>query len=206
MVEQYKQLDAFWRQADENGISNLRKTENAKVIRRLASTDKNKSYEASDGGIPQDGPLGMVVVDGKLIGFGIHIFNKDVYPLQSFEIYLRGCDLVGDLDLSNCTDMVFVDVYNNRISSVQVQNMPSLRILGLQNNKIAVLDPTELPACQGIDVGKNCLERLDVSMNTELVELYVNDNHLTEISLANNPKLKYFYCHNNGIKELDTRR
>ena len=205
MSEQFKQLDCFWYKEDENGITNLEKTKNAKVIRRVASTDKSMSFEEAKEHIDTEYPTGMVVEDGKLIGLGIHIFNEDVYPLQSFEIYLRGCDLTGDLNLSDFTDMVFVDVYNNRISSVNVKNMPSRRILGLQNNQIENLNPEDLIACQGIDVGKNCLKSMDVSNNKELVELYVNDNQLAEINLSNNSKLKYFYCHNNNIKMLDTR-
>ena len=201
-------METFFAQADEEGISNAEKAEQRHhVIRRLQSTPKDKSYEDSGAEAQQgaDGlPIGVVEVDGKLVGFGIHILNEDVYPLQSFEIYLRGCDLVGDVDLSGCADMVFVDLYRNRISSVEVSGMPSLRILGLQGNEISALDPTELPACQGIDIGMNRLGSIDVSCNPELVELYVNDNCLTELDTSHNGKLKYLRCQNNGITSLDT--
>ena len=198
----------FFSQVDEAGISNVEKAETRRhVIRRVATTSKDKSYEDADGVIDNraDGlPIGVVEVDGKLAGLGIHILNEDVYPLQSFEIYLRDCDLVGRLDLSDCVDMVFVDLYRNRISSIDVSNMPSLRILGLQGNQIAALDPRELPACQGIDIGMNRLESIDVSRNPELVELYVNDNRLTSLDTSHNAKLKYLRCQNNALTELDT--
>ena len=205
-------VEAFFSQVDEQGISNARKAkERHQVIRRVPTTPKDQSYEAAQSGDdaaePGDGadlPVGVVEVGGKLIGFGIHILNEDVYPLQSFEIYLRGCDLVGDLDLSGCADIVFVDVYRNRISSVELADMPSLRILGLQGNQIEVLDPTGLPACQGIDAGINRLRSIDVSRNPELVELYVNDNCLTSLDTSCNAKLKYLRLQNNGITELDT--
>ena len=195
-------INDFLDHCDENGISNSRKVyERQHIIRRIASTDQRKSFE--DGADAYHS--GIVMEDGKLIGFGIHIFNEDIYPLQSFEIYLRGCDLTGMLDLSDCEDLLFVDLYHNRISGVELRNLPKLRILGLQDNRLMELYPDELPSCQGIDVGKNCLSKLDVSRNPELVELYVNDNRLTRIDLSSNPKLKYFYCHNNAITELDTR-
>ncbi len=206
-------IDAFFAQTDEQGVTNAQKAkERHKVIRRVPTTPKDKSFEAADdaadaasGHGGADGlPIGVVEVDGKLVGFGIHILNEDVYPLQSFEIYLRGCDLVGDLDLSNCTDVVFVDVYRNRISSVEVANMPALRILGLQGNQIEALDPTELPACQGIDIGMNRLASIDVSRNPELVELYVNDNRLTSLDTSHNAKLKYLRVQNNALAEIDT--
>jgi hypothetical protein len=207
-VKEYeeRQILSFYDEKDENGITNREKVATrARVIRRIATTSRNKSFEEAETG-EADGrfPLGVVVEDGRLIGLGIHIFNEDVYPLQSFEIYLRGCDLVGHLELSGCDDMVFLDLYNNRVSSVELGSMASLRILGLQNNEIESLDPRGLPACQGIDAGQNRLSRLDVSENHELVELYVNDNDLSEIDLSQNRKLKYFYCHNNRIRILDT--
>ena len=200
-----KNILAFFAEKDGNGVSNAEKAKSlSKIIRRVATTDKSKSFEEAEGVEESEYPLGMVVENDRLIGLGIHIFNEDVYPLQSFEIYLRGCDLTGHLDLSECKDMVFLDLYNNRIKSVTVGEMPAMRILGLQNNEIDSLDVRGLPVCQGIDAGKNNIGSIDVSHNTELVELYINDNRFTEIDLSHNPKLKYFYCHNNGITELDT--
>lgn len=199
-------MQAFFAQADENGITNADKArELHHVIRRVASTPKDKSFEDASETAPQaEGmPIGVVEVGGRLVGLGIHILNEDVYPLQSFEIYLRGCDLVGHLDLSGCEDMVFVDLYNNRISSIDLRDMPALRILGLQGNQIAALDPTGLPVCQGIDAGRNLIESIDVSANPELVELYVNDNRLTALDTHENPTLKYLRCQNNRIGELD---
>lgn len=200
-------LRAFFSQTDENGETNAQKAGRLhKTIRRIQSTPKDRSYEEAAGASRQTGewPVGVVEIDGKLVGLGIHILNEDVYPLQSFEIYLRGCDLVGHLDLSGCVDVVFVDLYRNRLSSVDVADMPSLRILGLQDNGILTLDPTGLPACQGIDAGMNMLSEIDVSHNPELVELYVNDNRIEQLDTSCNPKLKYLRCQNNRLRELDT--
>ena len=194
-------FQTFYDQTDERGVSNRDKlAQRQHIIRMVDTTAKDKSFEAAEG--RHDG---VVIMDGKLIGFGIHIFNEDIYPLQSFEIYLRNCDLVGRLDLSGCGDLLFVDVYHNRLSAVDVSGAGALRILGLQDNQIEALDVRDLCACQGIDAGMNRLSELDVSQNSELVELYVNDNRLTAIDLSSCPKLKYFYCHNNDIEVLDTR-
>lgn len=193
----------FFEYEDENGIANLDKIrERQKIIRRVETTDKNKSFEDSE---DQEFHQGFVTENGKLTGFGIHIYNEDVYPLQSFEIYLRNCDLQGSLDLSSCRDMVFLDVYHNKISGVETGFMPAMRIFGIQDNLIETLNVKGMPACQGIDAGCNHLKELNVSKNHELVELYINDNCFTEIDLSHNHKLKYFYCHNNRITELDTR-
>lgn len=204
--EEIGKLHAFFAEKDAEGVSNLEKASTrSKILRRVATTSKDKSVEdARPDAEASAYPVGVVVENGKLIGLGIHIFNEDVYPLQSFEIYLRGCDLCGRLDLDGCDDMVFLDLYNNRISAVNLGSMKAMRILGLQNNALSELDVSGLPSVQGIDVGKNRIAGLQVSANPELVELYVNDNAMTEIDLSHNPKLKYFYCHRNGMTTLDT--
>lgn len=207
MADTLQQLIDFYNSADKNGVTNLEKVRtHQKILRRVETTDKNKSVEAVDNTSTDDGiPSGIVTENGKIIGFGIHIFNEDVYPLKSFEIYLRNCELNGELNLSNCTDMVFLDVYHNKITAVKSKNMPAMRIFGVQDNLLETIDVSEMPRCQGIDAGMNRLKELDVSKNPDLVELYINDNDFTEIDLSHNQKLKYFYCHNNHITSLDTR-
>jgi len=199
-------IEEFLNREDEGGISNTANIcEKQHIIRRIATTDKSKSFEDADKPAESgDFPPGVVLQDGKLIGFGIHIFNEDIYPLQSFEIYLRNCGLTGALDLSGAEDLLFVDIYHNKVNAIDVTGCRSLRILGIQDNEIEFLDVRDLTACQGIDAGMNRLPSIDVSANKELVELYINDNRFTEIDLSSCPKLKYFYCHNNGIRELDT--
>lgn len=195
---------AFFDQVDDGGKSNADKVrERQKVLRRIATTDKNTSVETLDKA-PDDVENGMVFEDGELIGLGIHIFNEDIYPLQSFEIYLRSCDLTGQLDLSGCDELKFVDLYHNKIEVVRTGYLPEMRIFGVQDNLLAELDVSEMPEVQGIDAGKNRLTSIDVRNCPELVELYVNDNRLTSIDLQANFKLKYFYCHGNRIEQLDT--
>lgn len=146
---------------------------------------------------------GVIVENGKLIGLGIHILNESVYPIEKFELYLRDKNLTGELNLSNCEDMVFLDVYRNNITSVKAYNMPKMRIFGVQDNNLTSLDVTGLPACQGIDAGKNNLSDIDISKNSELVEFYIHYNEFKKIDISHNKKLKYFYCNDNQIEYLD---
>lgn len=207
MEKTLNKLIAFFDYTDESGLSNLEKVRKyQKVLRRVETTDKNQSVEVVDNdGSDGDIPSGIVIQDGKIIGFGIHIYNEDVYPLKSFEITLRNCELAGELDISGCEDMIFLDLYHNKLASVKTGYLPAMRIFGVQDNLLDSLDVSGMPDCQGIDAGQNRLSELDVSKNPELVELYINDNRFTDIDLSHNPKLKYFYCHNNGISTLDTR-
>lgn len=202
----FEKILEFYSQKDSEGITNIERIEkNQKVMRRTADTPKDKSFEFTDGTIYEDYPTGMVVLDGKLIGLGIHIYNEDIYPLQHFEIYLRNCGLTGSLELTGCEDMVFLDVYSNEINKIVTGSMPAMRIFGVQNNCLEELDVSGMPACQGIDAGKNKIGSIDVSANLELVELYINDNEISDIDLSANEKIKYFYCQNNRLEVLDAK-
>ena len=89
-----QKLQDFYSQRDEKGITNLEKIrEHQHIIRRIPTTDKSKSYEDAEQKQEKKDMPGAVFQNGKLIGFGINILNEDIYPLQSFEIYLRNCDL-----------------------------------------------------------------------------------------------------------------
>ena len=181
-------MRAFFEQKDSAGITNA---------------------EKAGGSLDSIAQMPGVVIDsatGKLIGLGIHIFNEDVYPIKKFEIYSRKKGFVGHLDLSDCQDFVFLDVYRNKISSVDLHNMPSIRIVGLQDNCIDSIDASEMPACQGIDIGLNQLRTIDVSHNPELVEFYIHYNNVKDVDLSHNPKLRYFYCYNNRVEQLDVTK
>lgn len=194
-------LRSFYEQKDENNVTNEEKIlKNQQVIRRVDTTDNSKSFEKvlykSDG---------AVFKEGKLIGFGMNISNKEIYPPENFEIYLRDCDLTGELDLSDKPDLLFVEIYHNRISKINLKGSKSVIILGVQDNELSELDITDLSQCKGVDAGYNKLSELDVSKNSELRELYINNNSFEKINLEGCPKLEYFYCHDNKITELDTR-
>ncbi len=194
-------MSAFYAQKDEKGITNRKKIEtNQQVIRRIETDNNPNDFEKvlykSDG---------VVIREGRFIGFGINISNSNVYPPLNFEIYLRNCDLVGELDLSDKPDMLFIDVFHNRISKINLKNSSAIKVLGLQDNILSELDISDLAQCQGVDAGYNRISEIDVSKNSELIELYVNNNKLKNIDLSGCPKLNHFYCHENEITKLDTR-
>lgn len=203
--KEIKKIREFFAQTDADGISNeIKANTRSREICRTKETNHNQSYEESLVEKKEsEYPAGVVIENDKCIGLGIHILNEDIYPLQQFRIFLRNCDLVGTLDLSECKDLKFLDLYHNKVTKIITKDMPMMRIFGVQDNELTSLDTTGLLACQGIDAGRNHLRELDTSKNRELVELYINDNEFEMVDLSANQKLKYFYCHNNRITLLD---
>ena len=195
-------IEQFFEYLDESGLTNREKIRKyQQVIRRVPETDASVSYEQVSASAP-----GTVYKDGKLIGFGINILNEDIYPIQSFEIYLRNCHLSGSLDLSGNADLLFVDLYHNELTGINVRGLRQLRILGIQDNRIESLDPQDLVACQGIDAGRNRLKEISLTHNHELVELYLNDNRIGQLDVSPCTKLQYLYVQNNCLTHLDLRQ
>lgn len=181
------QLANFFEQCDADGVSNAEK---------IGGFSAENVKEAS--GIIYD-------ENDRLVGIGIHIFNEDVYPIQSSQAFYRGLGLTGSLNTNNFEDCVFMELYRNDLTEVSLKNMPALRILGYRGCKnLHSIDTSECPALQGLDAGICGCDSFDMSKNPELVEFYCDDNrNITSVDISKNPKLKYFYCHKNNIAEFD---
>ena len=179
-------IERFLGHADAEGMTNREKIRTKQhIIRRIATTDKSKSYEDSD----QDAqtgayPAGVVLQDGRLIGFGIHIFNEDIYPLQSFEIYLRNCGLCGLLDLSDQKDLLFVDIYHNKVDAIDVRGDRALRIL------------VELY------INDNRFTEIDLRANPKLKYFYCHNNDITELDTTANPLLRHLNATGNPMRSI----
>ena len=99
-----------------------------------------------------------------------------------FQIDFYDRNLIGKLDVSNCTELVELDCSYNQLTELDISNNTAL---------------VELYC------GYNQLTELDVSNNTALVHLYCGDNQLTELDISNNTAMWYLYCGNNQLTELD---
>ena len=99
-----------------------------------------------------------------------------------FQIDFYDRNLIGKLDVSNCTELVELDCSYNQLTELDISNNTAMWYL---------------------DCGYNQLTELDVSNNTALVHLYCGDNQLTELDISNNTAMWYLYCGNNQLTELD---
>ena len=99
-----------------------------------------------------------------------------------FQIDFYDRNLIGKLDVSNCTELVELDCSYNQLTELDISNNTAMWYL---------------------DCGDNQLTELDVSNNTALVELACYDNQLTELDISNNTALEDLTCYNNQLTELD---
>ncbi|MBO4879524.1 MAG: hypothetical protein J5544_04630 [Clostridia bacterium] len=142
-------------------------------------------------------------------------------------IYAVYSDLIGTLDLSNCTSLTTVEVYGNKITALNVSGCTALYTLYCYDNRIEALDVSSIAGLSRLSCDRNRISTLDVSNNTSLVSLncganpigeidvtkntrlnslFVSNMLITSIDVSKNTSLKNFYCKGNEITEIDITR
>jgi hypothetical protein len=97
-------------------------------------------------------------------------------------VTLSGIENLTELDASNCASLGRLNVYGEKLDSLNVTGDTALKSL-------------ECPGDQ--------LQELDVSTNPALQTLYCENNQLSNLDITHNLALKYFECYNNPIESLD---
>ncbi len=92
-----------------------------------------------------------------------------------------GKTLAGSLDLSNLTELQYVNISNNKITSLVINDSTGLMTLYCNNNELSSLD-------------------LDGSFL--IGELYCQDNNLTSLELPSQKSLMVFKCDTNRLSNI----
>ena len=112
----------------------------------------------------------------------------------------------GHYDISNMPDLIFLDLYDNRLTSVDISNNTKLEEIRINvGNSISTIDFSNNIFLQTVLASNSGLEgELDVSNLTELEELNVANNNISSINFSNNTKLEYLEINGNQIEgEID---
>ena len=141
-----------------------------------------------------------------------------------FQIDFYDRNLIGKLDVSNCTELVeldcsynqlteldisnntamwYLDCGDNQLTELDVSNNTALVELACYDNQLTELDISNNTALEDLTCYKNQLAELDISNNAALVELDCSYNQLTELDISNNTALVHLVCDNNQLTELD---
>jgi len=112
----------------------------------------------------------------------------------------------GHYDISNMPDLIFLDLYDNRLTSVDISNNTKLEEIRINvGNSISTIDFSNNIFLQTVLASNSGLEgELDVSNLTELEELNIANNNISAINFLNNTKLEYLEINGNQIEgEID---
>ena len=120
-----------------------------------------------------------------------------------FQIDFYDRNLIGKLDVSNCTELVELDCSYNQLTELDISNNTAMWYLDCGDNQLTELDVSNNTALEHLGCYNNQLTELDVSNNTALVYLNCGYNQLTELDISNNTALEHLVCDNNQLTELD---
>ena len=112
----------------------------------------------------------------------------------------------GYYDISNMADLEFLDLYDNRLTSVDISKNTKLKELRINvGNSISTIDFSNNPMLENISANSSGLQgNVDISNLTELKIFNVAFNDITSIDFSNNTKLKYLEIDGNQITgEID---
>ena len=120
-----------------------------------------------------------------------------------FQIDFYDRNLIGKLDVSNCTELVELDCSYNQLTELDISNNTAMWYLDCGYNQLTELDVSNNTELVELVCFNNQLTELDVSNNTALVYLNCGYNQLTELDISNNTALEHLVCDNNQLTELD---
>ena len=112
----------------------------------------------------------------------------------------------GYYDISNMADLEFLDLYDNRLTSVDISKNTKLKELRINmGNSISTIDFSNNPMLENISANSSGLQgNVDISNLTELQILNLANNDINAIDVSNNTKLKYLEIDGNQITgEID---
>lgn len=105
----------------------------------------------------------------------------------------------GSLDLSKCTELIWLRCEEMGISELNISTCTKLETLYAYSNNLTALD---LSGCSNLTLlyaSANKLTSLDISGCTALKDMYLSANQLTSIDVSNNINLNAIYCSNNNL-------
>lgn len=112
----------------------------------------------------------------------------------------------GYYDISNLTELEFLDLYDNKLSSVDITKNTKLKEIRINiGNEISSIDFSNNLILETILANNSGLKgSLDISNLSELKILNIGYNDVNSIDLSNNTKLEYLELNGNKIEgEID---
>ena len=120
-----------------------------------------------------------------------------------FQIDFYDRNLIGKLDVSNCTELVELDCSYNQLTELDISNNTAMWYLDCGYNQLTELDVSNNTALMELGCSDNQLTELDISNNTALGYLACDDNLLTELDISNNTAMWILSCRNNQLTSLN---
>jgi len=136
--------------------------------------------------------------------------NSDIsYLDMSFVPWLKYLDCynqngqIDSINLSQNTDLQFLDASGNSISVLDLSNNTMLEYLTCNFNQISDIDLSNNLLLKDLWINHNNLSNLDLALNDSLISLRCSGNSITELDLSHKPNLELVFCEDNNLSVLE---
>ena len=110
---------------------------------------------------------------------------------------------IDSINLSQNTDLQFLDASGNTITDLDLSNNTMLEYLTCNFNQISDIDLSNNLLLKDISMSYNSLTSLDLAFNDSLISLSCSGNAITELDLSNKPNLEFVFCEDNTLSVLE---
>lgn len=122
----------------------------------------------------------------------------------ALQVFTAQGNQISNLTLNTVNSQLwFIDVGNNQLTSFQPGNHPLLETLAVFSNQLTNLDVSQNALLESLRCDTNFLTTLNLDNNPLLYTLLCNHNQITSLSLTQNPALLNLDCYNNQISNLN---
>jgi len=108
-----------------------------------------------------------------------------------------------ELDVSGCTSLMSLNIYDNQLTSLDVSNLVLLKELLCDNNQLTSLNVSGCTSLETIWCRRNQLTSLNVSGFTSLQVLSCDKNQLTSLDASGCTSLQGLSCDNNPLETVN---
>ena len=150
------------------------------TVSRSSSSSLSSSSSPAQSTAPAAAPAGYNENDWNVIAtLGLQnetnqyiVRWSDTLEKRLVSLRIENRNLVGTLDVSNCTSLVTLNCYSNNIQSLNV---------------------TGCTALERLDADDTRLESIDVSSNVSLKELMIRNTYITSLDISGNTSIEQIY-------------
>jgi len=123
-----------------------------------------------------------------------------------FHVDAGSVGLSGNLDLSGCTALMYLNCHDNFLVSLDVSDCTALESLYCGSNQLTELDVSTNMSLMSLACHSNKLSVLNVSNNVDLTFLSCSSNQLMLLDVSKNENLTSLYCSSNQLTKLDVSK
>ena len=138
------------------------------------------------------------------LAYTTSLTNEQLSSMNELNCFSKSITSTNGLELM--TNLTYLNVYDNQLTSLDVSNNLKLTELSASTNQLTSLDVSNNLKLTYLYAYDNQLTSLDVSKNINLTVLDAYDNQLTSLDVSKNINLTVLYADNNQLTSLDVSK